>query len=208
MAEEGSLITRTAHQVLHRAGRPSHLSFLLEADFRRRGRIQVAGLWPRPMLRCELIGGGRGVLGLDNRMALRPIEKKMAFTHSSAKACSTIGVVGQGPSSKVSTTSPGCRKSYILKCSKPKPGPAGGVDFDHARHAECVRILAGRIKDSCCGGCGRDGGGCDRPRRHRWCHRRRRAYGRGVRRLRTPKRVAHVRRRASSRIVKWQGCRF
>src|SRR5687767_15188926 len=47
----------------------------------------------------------------------------MAFTHSSAKACNTMGVVGQGPSSKVSTTSPGRRKSYILKCSKPKPGP-------------------------------------------------------------------------------------
>src|SRR5687767_4885726 len=47
----------------------------------------------------------------------------MAFTHSSAKACNTIGVVGQGPSSKVRTTSPGRRKSYILKCSKPKPGP-------------------------------------------------------------------------------------
>src|SRR4029077_14313432 len=30
---------------------------------------------------------------------------------------------GQGPSSKVSTTSLSCRKSYCLKCSKPKPGP-------------------------------------------------------------------------------------
>jgi hypothetical protein len=30
---------------------------------------------------------------------------------------------GQGPSSKVSTTSLGRRKSYCLKCSKPKPGP-------------------------------------------------------------------------------------
>jgi len=30
---------------------------------------------------------------------------------------------GQGPSSKVSTTSPSRRKSWLLKCSNPKPGP-------------------------------------------------------------------------------------
>src|SRR5262249_6270174 len=30
---------------------------------------------------------------------------------------------GHGPSSKVSTTSPSRRKSWLLKCSKPKPGP-------------------------------------------------------------------------------------
>src|SRR5262245_4690495 len=41
-----------------------------------------------------------------------------------ARAASTAGVLlGQGPSSKVSTTSPGLRKSWLLKCSKPKPGP-------------------------------------------------------------------------------------
>src|SRR5262245_47479154 len=41
-----------------------------------------------------------------------------------ARAASTAGVLlGHGPSSKVSTTSPGFRKSWLLKCSKPKPGP-------------------------------------------------------------------------------------
>src|SRR5207342_1547042 len=39
-------------------------------------------------------------------------------------AASTFGVFfGQGPSSKVRTISPGRRKSWLLKCSKPKPGP-------------------------------------------------------------------------------------
>src|SRR5262252_9078261 len=42
----------------------------------------------------------------------------------SASALSTAGVwPGHGPSSKVSTTSPARRKSCILKCSQPKPGP-------------------------------------------------------------------------------------
>jgi len=41
-----------------------------------------------------------------------------------ASAASTAGVFfGQGPSSKVSTTSPSRRKSWLLKCSNPKPGP-------------------------------------------------------------------------------------
>src|SRR5262245_12202298 len=41
-----------------------------------------------------------------------------------ARAASTAGVLlGHGPSSKVRTTSPGFRKSWLLKCSKPKPGP-------------------------------------------------------------------------------------
>src|SRR5262245_8673889 len=41
-----------------------------------------------------------------------------------ARAASTAGVLlGHGPSSKVSTTSPDLRKSWLLKCSKPKPGP-------------------------------------------------------------------------------------
>ena len=43
--------------------------------------------------------------------------------HSSASAFSTAGVVGHGPSSKVSTTSLSVRKSNCLYCRKPKPGP-------------------------------------------------------------------------------------
>ena len=41
-----------------------------------------------------------------------------------ASAASTAGVFfGQGPSSKVNTTSPGRRKSCSLKCSNPNCGP-------------------------------------------------------------------------------------
>src|SRR5262245_38285304 len=50
--------------------------------------------------------------------------KNVARTHWSASALSTAGVLpGHGPSSNVSTTSPLRRKSCILKCSQPKPGP-------------------------------------------------------------------------------------
>src|SRR5262249_53552111 len=50
--------------------------------------------------------------------------KKVALAHWSANAFSTAGVLPcQGPSSKVSTTSRLRRKSCILKCSQPKPGP-------------------------------------------------------------------------------------
>ena len=57
-------------------------------------------------------------------MVCSPIGKKTALVQLAASAASTSAVLcGQGPSSKVSTTSPGCRKSYCLKCSKPKPGP-------------------------------------------------------------------------------------
>src|SRR6516165_2096789 len=41
---------------------------------------------------------------------------------------------GQGPSSKVSTTSSSRRKSYCLKCSVPNAGPPVVVDLDHARY--------------------------------------------------------------------------
>ena len=48
----------------------------------------------------------------------------MALVQWCASAASTAGVwFGHGPSSNVSTTSPGFRKSCCLKCSKPKPGP-------------------------------------------------------------------------------------
>src|SRR6476620_6662738 len=53
-----------------------------------------------------------------------PIGKKIALVQCAASAASTVCVFfGQGPSSKVSTTSPSRRKSWVLKCSKPKPGP-------------------------------------------------------------------------------------
>src|SRR3982074_2449842 len=57
-------------------------------------------------------------------VACRPIGKKIALVQCVARAASTDAVFfGQGPSSNVSTTSPSRRKSWLLKCSKPKPGP-------------------------------------------------------------------------------------
>src|SRR4051812_30781595 len=57
-------------------------------------------------------------------VACRPIGKKIALVQCAASAASTAGVfLGHGPSSKVRTTSPSRRKSWLLKCSKPKPGP-------------------------------------------------------------------------------------
>src|SRR4051812_3715400 len=57
-------------------------------------------------------------------VACLPIGKNTALVHCAASAARTAGVLrGQGPSSKVSTTSPGRRKSWLLRCSKPKPGP-------------------------------------------------------------------------------------
>src|SRR5581483_3376029 len=56
--------------------------------------------------------------------ACLPIGKNVAFTQCCARASSTARVLpGQGPSSKVSTTSFSTRKSYCLYCSKPNPGP-------------------------------------------------------------------------------------
>src|SRR5258708_31715113 len=57
-------------------------------------------------------------------VACRPIGKKIALVQCAASAASTAEVFfGQGPSSNVSTTSPSRRKSWLLKCSNPKPGP-------------------------------------------------------------------------------------
>src|SRR5262249_18909447 len=57
-------------------------------------------------------------------VACNPIGKKIALVQCAARAASTAEVFfGHGPSSKVSTTSPSRRKSWLLKCSKPKPGP-------------------------------------------------------------------------------------
>src|ERR1700728_3929299 len=58
------------------------------------------------------------------QVACSPISKNVALMQLSARALRTAGVFsGQGPSSNVSTTSFSRRKSYCLKCSKPKPGP-------------------------------------------------------------------------------------
>src|SRR5262245_11196422 len=61
---------------------------------------------------------------LGSYVACKPIGKKIALVQCAASAASTAGVFfGHGPSSKVSTTSPSFRKSWLLKCSNPKPGP-------------------------------------------------------------------------------------
>src|SRR5262245_19232742 len=58
-------------------------------------------------------------------MACLPMGKNVALTQFALSAASTAGVLrGHGPSSNVSTTSFGRRKSCSLKCSKPKPGPS------------------------------------------------------------------------------------
>src|SRR5260221_14206884 len=53
--------------------------------------------------------------------------KKVALTHSWRSAVSTASVVpGQGPSSKVSTTSLGCSGSVARKCLRPTAGVVAG----------------------------------------------------------------------------------
>ena len=72
-------------------------------------------LWPAAAT-CLRISG--------KYVACLPIGKKMPVVHSSASVFKTEGVlIGQGPSSNVSTTSLSRRKSSCLKCSKPNPGP-------------------------------------------------------------------------------------
>src|SRR5215469_2803977 len=61
---------------------------------------------------------------LGSYVACRPIGKKIALVQCAASAASTAGVFfGHGPSSKVSTTSPSRKKSWVLKCSNPNCGP-------------------------------------------------------------------------------------
>src|SRR5262249_28096638 len=61
---------------------------------------------------------------LGSWVACKPMGKKIALVQCAASAASTACVfLGQGPSSNVSTTSPSRRKSWLLKCSNPKPGP-------------------------------------------------------------------------------------
>src|SRR6516165_11655150 len=58
------------------------------------------------------------------QVACSPISKNVALMQLSLSAFNTITVfLGQGPSSKVSTTSLSRRKSYCLKCSVPNAGP-------------------------------------------------------------------------------------
>src|SRR5258708_1113687 len=102
------------------------------------------------------------------QLACLPIGKKVAFTHCAASAASTAGVLpGHGPSSNVSTTSPGSRKSCALNCSLPKPGPLvvsistvratpsapGFLQLDLAATASAaVRFPFGNAADAAVGG--------------------------------------------------------
>src|SRR5437867_10799114 len=76
-------------------------------------------------MRPDSMPGGGHLLedtGLVGRV--QADREKIALVQCAASAASTACVFfGQGPSSKVSTTSPSRRKSWVLKCSKPKPGP-------------------------------------------------------------------------------------
>src|SRR5262249_41504582 len=75
--------------------------------------------------------------------------------HSSASAFSTAGVLpGHGPSSKVSTTSFGCRKSYCLKFSKPNPGPPD-VSISTTRETPSA---SGLLQAGCCAATGAGAG--------------------------------------------------
>jgi hypothetical protein len=106
---------------MHRA--VAHLDFLL-------GLFEMLGVGVRARSLCDqvcvptVIPASITCLVISGcQVACSPISKKVAFRHSSVSALSTAGVLGQGPSSKVKTTSLSWRKSYCLKCWKPKPGP-------------------------------------------------------------------------------------
>src|SRR5579883_3065535 len=77
--------------------------------------------------------------------------KNSALVQLAASAARTSGVLcGQGPSSKVRTTSPGCRKSYCLKCSKPKPGPPV-VSISTTRETPSASGCPGQLVGTGCG---------------------------------------------------------
>src|SRR6185437_6967989 len=61
---------------------------------------------------------------------------------------------GHGPSSKVSTTSFGCRKSYCLKFSKPNPGPPV-VSISTTRETPSA---SGLLQAGCCAATGAGAG--------------------------------------------------
>src|SRR3984957_13517958 len=92
-------------------------------------------------------------------MVCSPIGKNTALVQLAASAARTSAVLcGQGPSSKVSTTSPGCRKSYCLKCSKPKPGPPV-VSISTTRDTPSASGWPGQLIGAGCGaGAGAAGG--------------------------------------------------
>src|SRR6516165_9474401 len=100
-------------------------------------------------------------------VACRPIGKKIALVQCAARAASTAGVFfGHGPSSNVKTTSPSRRKSWLLKCSKPKPGPPV-VSISTTRetpsafglpgHDDAADALGG-VADACAAGAAGAGG--------------------------------------------------
>src|SRR6266566_624793 len=80
--------------------------------------------------------------------------KKIALVQCAAIAASTACVFfGQGPSSKVSTTSPSRRKSWFLKCSKPKPGPPV-VSISTTREMPSALGLPGQVEATAAGATG------------------------------------------------------
>src|SRR3954467_11340757 len=83
--------------------------------------------------------------------------KKIALLQWAVSAASTAGVFfGHGPSSKVSTTSPSRRKSWVLKCSKPKPGPPV-VSISTTRETPSAFGLPGQEVVAAAGGAPADG---------------------------------------------------
>src|SRR6516164_5071169 len=91
-------------------------------------------------------------------VACSPIGKKMALVQCAASAASTAWVFfGHGPSSKVSTTSPSRRKSWLLKCSKPKPGPPV-VSISTTREMPSASGLPGHEEPRAMAGAGDSGG--------------------------------------------------
>src|SRR5262245_20674852 len=85
----------------------------------------------------------------------------MALTQWWARAASTATVFfGQGPSSNVRTTSPSRRKSCVLKCSNPKPGPPV-VSISTVRETPRAFGLPGHLDDALAGGGGGAAAGAD-----------------------------------------------
>src|ERR1700730_1716953 len=106
-------------------------------------QVWLPMVWPAAST-CLRISGAH--------MVCWPIGKKTALVQWAASAARTSCVLcGQGPSSKVSTTSPGCRKSYCLKCSKPKPGPPV-VSISTTRETPNALLLPGQLIGAAAGG--------------------------------------------------------
>src|ERR1700730_12503693 len=111
-------------------------------------QVWLPMVWPAAAT-CLTISGAH--------MVCSPIGKKIALVQLAASAARTSGVLcGQGPSSKVSTTSPGCKKSYCLKCSKPKPGPPV-VSISTTRETPSASGWPGQLTGVAAGGGGGTG---------------------------------------------------